>query len=249
MTPPLTYDTPGLTYDSPGAFYDDGGVGPEPGPYQPAGKHTTMSKFKLDLKNKNVNDKLSMGDNHITAMTDNPHYPVATRVPTDAQVQTAQDDLEAANAAVDAAETVWKEKIQDRNFKEATWDLVITARANNCEAVTPTDLVALASTGLPLRSAPTPVGVLPAPTGLEARTNGFEGEMELTCDALNGAHTYEWQCRLHTDGTPWQPVKSTTTRKVTVTGLTPGEVYAFRVRAIGTAGPSPWCDETTKRAV
>ncbi|MCB1093490.1 MAG: hypothetical protein KDL87_18275, partial [Verrucomicrobiae bacterium] len=156
-----------------------------------------MSKFKLELKRKSVADKLALGANHITSMTGNPHYPDATRVPTDAQVQAAQDDLAAAEAAVDAAETVWKQKIQARDLKSATWDTVITARANNCEAVTPNDLEALASTGFPLRSAPTPVGVLPMPSNLEARTTDFEGEMELTCDAVTGASSYEWQCRVH----------------------------------------------------
>jgi hypothetical protein len=247
MTPPLYFDTPGLTFDS-GLTYDGGGV-PGPGPYNPTKKGKTMSKFKLDLKNKTVAEKLALGENHITSMNGNTNYPAATRVPDDALMQSAQDDLSAADAAADAAETIWKQKIQERDAKEAVWDTVITARANNCEAVTPNDLPALASTGIPLRATPTPVGVLPMPTGLEAKTNGFEGQMDLQCDALSGAHAYEWQCRLHTDGTPWEAVKSTTTRKVTVTGLTPGSVYAFRVRAIGTAGPSPWSDETSKRAI
>ncbi len=50
----------------------------------------------------------------------------------------------AAEAAVDAAEIAWKQKIQLRDQKEEVWDTVITSRANNCEAVTPSDLAALA---------------------------------------------------------------------------------------------------------
>ncbi|MEQ1752114.1 MAG: hypothetical protein ABL974_22015, partial [Prosthecobacter sp.] len=79
-------------------------------------------------------------------MAGNANYPAATRVPSDAAFQTAQDDLAAADAAVLAAETTWKQKIQEREAKEIAWDAAITARANNCEAVTPNDLVALAST-------------------------------------------------------------------------------------------------------
>jgi hypothetical protein len=212
MPPPLYFDTPGQHFDS-GLTYDSG-VAPGPGPYQNQKKYTTMSKFKLELKKKTVPEKLGMGANHITSMTTNPHYPTATRVPSDAQVQVAQDDLTAAEAAVSAAKTLWKQKIQARDIKEEVWDTVITARSRNCEAVTPNDLDALASTGFPLRTPPVPVGVLPMPTGLEAKTNGFEGQMDLTCDALAGAHSYEWQCRLHTDGTAWSTVKTTTTRKV-----------------------------------
>jgi hypothetical protein len=122
-----------------------------------------MTKFKLELFKKKPTDKLAMGATHIAAMTGNPNYPAATRVPTDAQVQTAQDDLAAAESAVDATEIAWKQAIQVRDQKEATWDTVITARANNCEAVTPNDAAALASTGFPLRSGGGPIGSLPAP--------------------------------------------------------------------------------------
>jgi len=207
-----------------------------------------MSKFKLELKLRKVAEKLALGANHITAMTGNAAYPAATRVPTDAQVQTAQDDLAAAEAAVTAAETVWKQKIQDRDAKEAVWDTVITARANNCEAVTPTDLVALASTGFPLRSAGAPVGQLPAPGDLTAKATDNDGQIDLRCKAVSGAGSYEWQQRLHTDATGWQALRLTTTSRIVVDALTPGTVYAFRVRAIGSAGPGTWSDEATERA-
>ena len=104
-----------------------------------------MSRFKLELFKKKPADKLVLGATHIAAMTGNANYPQATRVPTDAQVQTAQDELATAQADVDNAEIAWRQKIQVRDQKVDTWDTVITARANNCEAVTPNDLVALAS--------------------------------------------------------------------------------------------------------
>lgn len=207
-----------------------------------------MTKFKLELARIKPNDKIALGAAHITAMTGNAAYPAATRVPTDAQVQTAQDDFAAADAAVSAAETVWKQKIQDRDAKETAWDTVITARANNCEAVTPTDLVALASTGFPLRSAGTPLGQLPAPGDVKATASPNEGQIDLRCKTVNGASTYEWQQRLHTDATGWQALQMTTATKISAAGLVPGTVYAFRVRAIGSAGAGTWSDEATERA-
>ena len=249
---PLRYDTPGLTYDS-GNHYDSGagpGPGPGPDPYEPKLKkhHKTMNKFKLELKKRTVISKLSLGETHITAMTGNAAYPDATRVPTDVQVQTAQDELAAANAAVDEAEVIWKQSIQARDLKETAWDTVITARANNCEAVTPDDLAALASTGFPLRTNPSPIGVLPMPANLVAKASDYEGQIDLSCAPVSGASSYEWLCRVHTDGTPWEAIKPSTSAKISATDLTPGTEYAFRVRAVGSAGPSPWSGEAVKRA-
>ena len=242
---PLTFDTPGLRFDT-GLRFD--AMAPAPPLIQPKPRNRTMTKFKLELQKKTVPEKVSLGANHITAMTGNAAYPAATRVPTDAQVQTAQDDLAAADAAVNAAETAWKLKIQERDAKELTWDTVITARANNCEAVTPTDLVALQSTGFPLRSTGAPLGQLPAPADLRATATDNEGEIELRCKTVNGASSYEWHCRLHDGNPPWEAVKTVTTAKILVPTLTPGVVYAFRVRAIGSAGPGTWADEATERA-
>lgn len=207
-----------------------------------------MTKFKLELSRIKPNDKIALGAAHIAAMTSNTNYPVPTRVPTDAQVQTAQDDLANAEAAVDAAAIAWKQKIQDRDAKEAVWDTVMTARANNCEAVTPTDLVALQSTGFPLRSAGAPMGQLPAPGDLKAVASDNEGQIDLRCKTVAGASTYEWQMRLHDNAAAWQALKTSTTAKILVPSLTPGTVYAFRVRAIGSAGPGTWSDEATERA-
>lgn len=148
-SPPLRMDQ-GLRFDS----------GPVTPPIQPKLRNRTMTKFKLELKQKTVAEKIALGINHITAMTGNASYPSGTRVPTDAQVQTAQDELAAADAAVDAAKTVWENKIASRDAKEEAWDTVITARANNCEAVTPNDLVALSSTGFPMRLPAGPMGEL-----------------------------------------------------------------------------------------
>lgn len=160
MTEPLRYDT-ALRFDS-GHRFDSSA--PPPVIVIPGRKSKRiMNIIKLELRLKTIDQKIPLGQNHITSMTGNTNYPVATRQPTDAQFQTAQDDLVAANNAVAAAETAWKAAIQARNDKEAAWDAAVTARAANCEAVTPGDRAALQTTGFPLRSAPTPVGLVAAP--------------------------------------------------------------------------------------
>lgn len=213
-------------------------------------KHTKhMSFFKLELKIKTVLQKLAMGLNHIAAMTGNANYPQATRVPADAQFQTAQDELQAANDAADLLESQWKAANVLRDQKEVAWDMLITARANNCEAVTPGDLTKLATTGLPLKGAPVSVGDLPAPGDLKAAMSEHTGQIDLQWTPVYGASIYEIECMEHAvPGAVWQAVKTVTQSKYTVTGLTSGKHYAFRVRAVGPKGAGPWSDEAVKMA-
>jgi hypothetical protein len=207
-----------------------------------------MNIIKLELKKKTVDQKIPLGQNHITSMTGNTNYPVATRQPTDAQFQTIQDDLITANNAVAAAETAWKSAIQVRNDKEAAWDVAVTARAANCEAVTPGDRAALQTTGFPLRANPSPVGLVPAPIGFLAEMGPQIGEISLTWKAVRGASTYIVECKEHDTPAPWTQAKIVKQARVTVGGLTPGKTYAFRVRALGSEGEGPWSDETVKMA-
>jgi hypothetical protein len=47
---------------------------------------------------------------------------------------------------------------------------------------------------------------------------------------------------------PWTQSYVSKALNCTVTGLTSGTQYGFQGCAIGTAGPSDWCDPATKRA-
>lgn len=181
-------------------------------------------------------------------MTGNTTYPVASRVPTDAAYATAQSELTTAEAEVAAAEAVWKQKIQVRDQKEAAWDTATTARAGWCEVFTPNDLAALASTGFPLRTAPTPVGPMTAPGNLRATMNELSGQIDLVWESVRGASTYKVQIMEHGSGQPWADLVIQQQVSYSATGLTPGKTYAFRVLAIGPLGPGPWSDEAVRMA-
>lgn len=214
----------------------------------PAKQRKHMSLLKLDLKSKDVPAKLALGTAHLTAMTGNASYPAATRVPTDAQVAAAQAALQTANDEADAAETVWKQKNAVRDTAEDAWDVVLTARGSNCEAVTPGNVAALTSTGLPLRSAPAPAGPLGAPQNLRASAGDMEGEVDLMWDALKGSASNVIEHRAQTAGAAWAQSGIVPQSKFSVSGLTSGALYEFRVHGVGKDGHGPWSDVTVKRA-
>lgn len=240
----LRFDS-GLRFDT-GLHYD----ADAPTPVSPRGplKGPFVNIIKLELQKKTIDEKITLGQNVISNMTGNTNYPAASRAPTDAEFQTAQDDLVTANGTVNAAETAWKAAILERDVKAATWDATITARASNCEGVTPGDRAALATTGMPLRALPTPVGVLPAPINFLAQPTNLSGELRLSWKAVHGATSYIVECKEHGTPDPWVQVKVVSGSRMTVTGLTSGKTYAFRVRAIGAAGEGGWSDETVKMA-
>lgn len=228
----------------------DSGSGPAPWKPQIRTNHKAM-KFKLELGKKTVEEKLTLGTQHINASTAEPaatFFPAASRVPLNAAMQVFQDDLQTAADEVASAEVVWKQKIQARDVKVAEWDQALTARAAYYEAAMPNNLEALSSVGLPLRAAPAPVGDLPAPTNLRGTPRDIAGQVDLRCKTVKGAGSYEWECKLHTDAGVWEQVKISLGASIRVTSLTSLTLYAFRVRAIGSAGPGAWSDEVVVRA-
>ena len=242
----LRFDTPSLKMDS-GHRYDSAVVPPVV-ITKIKNKSKAMNRFKLELQKKSILEKLAMGVNHIAAMLGNAFYPQATRMPTDAQYQTAQDDLQAANDAVLLQEAKLKAALALRDEKEAVWDTLTTARASNCESVTPNDLTKLTTVGLPLRGEPQPVGDMPAPANLRATMGDDAGEIDLQWDAIYGAVSYIVECRDYSPATGWSQAKVLKQSKFTLSGLTSGKTYAFRVRALGPKGEGPWSDEAVKMA-
>ena len=243
---PLFFDaTPALRMDAGLRFDSSGGSTGSPN----LKRSRRMPKFKLELTKKKTPEKIALAQAHIAAMTGNADFPTAGRLPADAAFQTTLDDLIAADAAATAARTALKQALEVRDAKELLLEVALNSRAAYCEAAQPANDAALAGTGLPLKSAPSPVGDLSAPSGLEASMGDHPGEVDLQWDAVYGAGSYEIECMEH--GVPiatWQAVKTVTRSRHTVEGLVTGKQYAFRVRAVGPKGPSPWSDEAVKMA-
>lgn len=227
------------TYDG-GTRYDEG---PAPAPPQPRKR---MAKPKLELQRKSDDTLQNFVDAVLAAMTGNANF--ATPLPPLADITTQQTAFKTALAAQKAAKTALAEATSAKDAARDALETVVTHLANYVEIAAAGDETKILSAGLQVRTPGTPVGNVAAPSDLAATAGDNEGEIELSCDPVSGASSYEWQCRLHEGSPPWQAVKTSTNSRITATGLTPGALYAFRARAIGAAGPGPWSDEAVKRA-
>lgn len=234
------YDT-GVRYDS-GARYDE----PDPVPKPPA----RMSKPKLELQKKKKTELATFIQNIVTNMTGNPHFtaPNPTPSPALATVTAAVTAYSAALADAELKKTAALLATSALNTAKRNLETLATALASYVEGRALGDEGIILSSGMPTRSIGSPNGLLPAPDDLSATAGDNEGEVDLTWDPEDGAVSYEIECKTHTDASVWEKVKTVTASKLTVTALTPGLPYAFRVRAINAAGPGAWSDEAVRRA-
>jgi len=86
------------------------------------------------------------------------------------------------------------------------------------------------------------VGPLPAPVapvlGFGART----GELNASTKPVPNAVLYSWRVAPASTPDAYVIQEQTTAASNTFDGLTPRQIYAVDVNAIGTAGPSDWSD-------
>lgn len=233
-----TFDS-GLRFDS-GVRFDQG---PPPATSNPRKR---MAKPKLELQKKSDDAFQNFVDAVLAAMTGNANF--ATPMPPLADITTQQTAYKNALAAQKAAKIALQGATASKDDARTALEKLVSNLANYVEIASGGDEAKILSAGMQVRTPAAPVGAVAAPGDLSATAGDDEGEMDLSCDPVNGASSYEWQFRLHQDGAVWQAARTSTTRRITLDGLTPGALYAFRVRAIGAAGPGPWSDEAAKRA-
>ena len=110
------------------------------------------------------------------------------------------------------------------------------------------DLVALISSGFDAVRAPSPVGTLPAPTNPRLSLTDKSGELLFRFGRGKNALNYSVQAAPTATG-PWTDETITTTSRVLIGGLSPGETLWARACANGSAGASEWSVPTTAMAV
>jgi hypothetical protein len=112
------------------------------------------------------------------------------------------------------------------------------------EAFTSSGFVAVSTTR-------TPAAPLTQPAIKKVEPGPNSGELLVRISALPKARSYDLQHAPFINGAPgpWTTLTLTSVKSgVLVKGLTPGTIYAFRVRALGKLGPTDYTDATTKMA-
>jgi len=165
---------------------------------------------------------------------------VATRI---VGLQALADYKAAALVAEDGSKTAIADRKQKREFLEGIlkdWAPVVELAAKDAG-----DITILEKSGYDLRQPNQPVPQpLPAPE-LKVSRNGYSGQIYGRAKAIPGAQGYEGQvCSgTNTEEANWRSAFfSSGSSKLKFDGLTPGQVYSFRLRALGRAGWSPWSD-------
>jgi hypothetical protein len=146
------------------------------------------------------------------------------------------------NAAVQSCSTLLTEVGDARVAAEAA----VRSLANAAEGET-TDEAQLLGGGWHVIGLPTPVGAMPAPQNLTATGGDLEGEVDMQCEPVTDRDTYVGEWAADPNG-PWTQFYVGTKSSCTATGLNPGQMYYFRMLAVGPLGPGPWSDLAQKRA-
>jgi hypothetical protein len=203
-----------------------------------------MSKIKLDHTTLGHPAFIVRMREIRTALTGNPAFAaVALRLPPlDAVVDTLETRDTTHTATVQLAEQQLTELNTARDVVEDT----IRALASASEAET-TDDAELLSGGWHLIDPPTPPGPMSAPDNLVPTGGDLEGEVDLAWEPVGGRDAYLADWAADPAG-PWTQFYVGTKSSCTASGLNPGQMYYFRVRAVGPLGPGPWSDIAQKRA-
>jgi hypothetical protein len=205
-----------------------------------------MKKVRLALRKKKDAQLLTFSQQHIAAMDGNTNF--TTPVPSPPDYQTLHDDFETKLDAANMSDADCRQKFIEKEAARAALETALTRRGTYVETTAAGDESVMLSSNLPLRSTPAPIGPLAAPTGLEAFTNGFEGQVKLGWSSVRGAKSYDIQTSSDPNTeSSWATATGRTGTQATLSGLTAGARCWFRVRALGAAGHSEWSDPTVKR--
>jgi hypothetical protein len=164
-----------------------------------------------------------------------------------------QADITALTASSAAAADGSKKDIAQRKKDTHTLDQDLTLLGAYVVKVANGDAAIIAASGF--TAAPPRVHTAPQPLAqpaIDSVTQGLSGQALVQLTAIPKAKSYEIQSAPMANGVPGTWTTTTVTaakRPISITGLTPGTTYAFRVRALGALGYTDYSDSATRMMI
>ena len=192
-------------------------------------------------------DVVARGQAILNGLSGNPAYehpPVELAV-----LKAALDSYSAAIAeALDGS----KKAIADRNKRRREVITMLRLLGRYVEVTCKNDLAIFASSGFEAASnSRTPPQPLAQPT-IDYIEQGNSGQLLVAIKPVKKARNYELQYAALSGGTPgqWTTITVTSSRPaIPVSGLTPGTIYVFQVRALGKLGHTDWSNSSTRMCI
>ncbi|TAK96646.1 MAG: fibronectin type III domain-containing protein [Verrucomicrobia bacterium] len=204
-----------------------------------------MSKVKLNLQDKTDPALDKFGTDHIAAMGGNANF--VTPNPTAAAFLVLSNNFHTALTNSNNANQTAKQMTVLKDTARAALEAALTQRGTYVEETSGGDAAKILSAALDVRADAAPVGPLPAPQNLTATGGDLEGTADCHCDPVKGRDSYIAECAASATG-PWTQVYVGKKSSFTATGLVSGQLYYFRMKAVGAVGAGPWSDLAQKRA-
>jgi hypothetical protein len=206
-----------------------------------------MAKVRLGLGDKTVLERVQFGDTVHTALTGNTNF--TTPAPPLTAVQTATDGLRDAAEAVRLAKLALAGAVDVQDQKQTAFDTVLTQEGNYVQNTSGGDPAKIQSAGMQVQAAPAPPAAMPKVEDVSATGGDLEHECDVHWKPVKRKNNYIIEVSPDpVTATSWTQAGLPTKSKFTVTGLTSGAKYWFRVAASGTLGAGPWSDPATARA-
>ncbi|HET6980121.1 MAG TPA: fibronectin type III domain-containing protein [Pyrinomonadaceae bacterium] len=204
-----------------------------------------MSRIRLNLRSLSVTDKIAKGRHIVTSLSSNTSF--QTPNPPLAEVTSALDELDKAQAAVQAAKSEVATRVLTQDGAETKVTQILTQLAGYVESVAGTDDALITSIGMETKSSRSAPQAPSPPQGLSATASEHEGEIKLSWKAISNARSYTIEASQDpATATSWTHAGVATSASKAITGLTSGKRYWFRVAAIGAGGQSGWSEHATK---
>ncbi len=184
--------------------------------------------------------------NMVSKITGNAAF--STPTPPLATVTAAADKLESAINAYELNRGPGEYTDRELAFMEVKG--LVTDLGAYVQSASNGDLDLIKSAGCGVRKSGAPLGQLPAPKNVLARTTAYPGRIEITWGGVRGRGTYTID---HCLGDPseasnWKPFGITSKNRYTADGLESNKEHFFRITAIGAAGASPVSDAASAKA-